>query len=296
MRNISICPICYGNKFTPFLTCEDFTVTHETFTIIRCSQCAFLVTSPTPDLDHLGHYYKSDAYISHAANASTVEEKLYRLARSFTLSWKLRLISKRLPGSSPSTILDYGCGTGQFLRKCQTKGWKIQGIEPSEHARQQSAALTQTQIPAVLDLAKHSGFDVITLWHVLEHVVDLNETIQNLKLALTDAGTMFIAVPNPNCWDAAHYRHYWAGYDLPRHLWHFSQSNMATLMKNNGLRIIRTQPMKLDAFYISLLSEKYQKQRTSLEILIAALVNGFKSNHFATKQNDYSSLIYIVQK
>jgi 2-polyprenyl-3-methyl-5-hydroxy-6-metoxy-1,4-benzoquinol methylase len=211
------------------------------------------------------------------------------------LSWKLRIINKQSRKSGKSFLLDYGCGTGQFLQKCQADGWHIQGVEPSEHARSLSSRLTQTSIAPNLDNPAARTFEIITLWHVLEHIPDLNETLQSLRTALTDSGTMFIAVPNHNSWDAKHYKQYWAGYDVPRHIWHFTQSNMKSLLKRHDLRIINTLPMKLDAFYVSLLSEKYQR-KPQATMFIKAIINGIRSNYFAHKQNEYSSLIYIVKK
>lgn len=295
MTHISTCPICSGTTFTPFISCEDFTVSHKTFNIIQCSQCQLLITSPIPDQDNLGDYYLSDAYISHSAKATSLQDKIYRLARNFTLSWKVRIINKQSPKSGKSVLLDYGCGTGQFLQRCQADGWHIQGIEPSEHARNLSSALTHTSIAPSLDNTVSQTFNIITLWHVLEHIPDLNETLQSLRTALSDSGTMFIAVPNRNSWDAKHYKQYWAGYDVPRHIWHFSQSNMRSLLRKHNLRITKTLPMKLDAFYVSLLSEKYQR-KSQATIFMHAIINGIRSNYLAHKQHEYSSLIYIVKK
>lgn len=295
MREVLVCPICEGKTFTPFLNCKDYTVSRETFQIIKCRQCQFGVTSPTPD--NIGDYYLSDSYISHSKKATTLIDKIYLLARSFTLKWKLKLISNYIPKSADLTLLDYGCGTGEFLKKCSSKGWNICGIEPSAKARKQSSEITQTTIAASLEDMSINNFNIITLWHVLEHIADLNKTIEKLKDKLSNSGTMFIAVPNHRSWDAKHYSEFWAGYDLPRHLWHFSQSNMEALLQKNSLKLICKIPMKLDAYYVSLLSEKYKHHGAStITGLLNAILNGLKSNLRARKNNEYSSLIYIVRK
>jgi len=295
MRIIDICPICDGNQFNTYLKCEDHTVSHEIFNIVQCARCNFLITSPSPDPDKLDQYYLSEQYISHAVSHRTLQEKLYKHARSYTLSWKLKLINHHRPQSRIPTLMDFGCGTGQFLRKSQQAGWKITGVEPSTPAREEANRLTNATITASIDSNSGQLNDVITLWHVLEHIPNLNDTISTLKKLLQPAGTLFIAVPNPESWDAQQYSRFWAGYDVPRHLWHFTQRNMTALLKKHQLKLLNTIPMKLDAFYVSLLSEKYQHH--SLPYTFAkASINGLRSNFHARRENQYSSLIYLAQQ
>jgi len=297
MREVLVCPICGAKTFTPFLNCKDYAVSQETFQLVQCAQCQFVATSPAPHNNDIAKYYLSDTYISHSNKAKTLLDKFYLLARTFTLKWKLKLISNNLNKTTDVTLLDYGCGTGEFLKKCKSRGWKICGIEPSDIARIQSSEATKALIaPSLADIS-FNKFDIITLWHVLEHIPDLDDTLEKLKSRLSDSGTMFIAVPNHKSWDATYYKAYWAGYDLPRHLWHFSQQNMETLLQKNRLKLIRRMPMKLDALYVSLLSEKYRNNgKSTIASTIHALFNGFKSNLRARISNEYSSLIYIVRK
>ena len=203
MREVLVCPICEGKTFQPFQNCKDYTVSQETFHIIECRQCQFGVTSPTPD--NISDYYLSDSYISHSKKATTLIDSIYLLARKFTLKWKLKLINNHTPKSGDLTLLDYGCGTGEFLKKCKSKGWTIYGIEPSAKARKQSSETAQTNIAASLEELTINNFNIITLWHVLEHIPDLNKTIEKLKDKLSSSGTMFIAVPNHRSWDAKYY-------------------------------------------------------------------------------------------
>ena len=295
MISVSTCPSCNNSNWSDHLKCKDFTVSHETFSLKRCTTCNLIVTSPRPDDGDLSRYYQSSDYISHSSKAVTVIDKLYLAVRSFTLKWKLRLVTRH---QSPSkTILDYGCGTGDFLKTCQRAGWKILGVEPSADARAKAIQNTNGSILEQLPTDEKNKFDVITLWHVLEHIPDLNSLISKLVSVLDKDGTLFIAVPNYESYDATLYKQYWAGYDVPRHLWHFSRENMSNLLSKNGLQIKEVVPMKLDSFYVSMLSEKYRNNgKINLWRLVTAIATGLKSNINASKTGAYSSLIYIATK
>lgn len=294
MRQILICPICEGTKFNTSLNCKDYTVSHETFTINECESCNFTLTSPLPE--NLDKYYQSESYISHASKANSLLDRLYIFARTFTLKWKVGLVT-RYQKKHTISVLDFGCGTGDFLKSCENKGLTISGIEPSEKARAIANEKTNGKIKSTLTKIPTQSFDVITLWHVLEHIPTLNETLGDLKKKLSDSGTMFIAVPNYKSQDSSHYREYWAGYDVPRHLWHFSQQTMEKLLKKNDLKLIDKIPMKLDAFYVSLMSEKNRnKTKLSLSGLITALFVALKSNLQATQSKEHSSIIYVIKK
>lgn len=295
MEQAAVCPICQGSQFINFLICKDHTVSNETFQLRKCTSCGFVLTSPRPADAELPGYYQSDAYISHSNKSTNLVDQVYKLARRFTLKWKHDLIVRNST-TTPSSVLDYGCGTGAFLRECQNKGMEIAGVEPSETARE--IARKETGRPIAHDLsAINQEFDVITLWHVLEHVTNLNQTLAQLKTHLHTNGTMFIAVPNLQSADAKTYKEFWGRYDVPRHLWHFSKSSMEQLLRNHGLNLIRIVPMKLDAYYVSLLSEKYRNNgKTSISGMVRATLRGWKSNQQGKTTNEYSSLIYIVRK
>lgn len=290
MESVTECPICNQQSFEPYLSCKDYTVSHETFNLIKCKTCDFVITSPRPVASTLGNYYLSEDYISHSPKSKTIINKLYKISRLLTLRWKVKIIKT----SKPSSILDYGCGTGEFLSTCEKHGLVIQGVEPSPVARTHANELTHNKVVESIDNIQ-SKFDVITMWHVLEHVPDLNGTIEKLKARLTQNGTMFIAVPNRESNDAQKYKEHWAGYDVPRHLWHFNHHNMKQLLSKNGLTLKNKIPMKLDAFYVSMLSEKYANNKSGLPQLIKGAINGLSSNISASKSKQYSSIIYVAQ-
>ena len=252
------------------------------------------MTNPRPSERELGQYYQSDAYISHSNKSTTLVDLAYKISRNFTLKWKYNLLQK-YSQRKPQSILDYGCGTGTFLSECHQRGMEIAGVEPSDTARTRANEINQGKIVSDLQAIKTS-FDIITLWHVLEHVSDLHDTLEKLKAHLKDNGTMFIAVPNLQSLDAKTYNENWAAYDVPRHLWHFSKKTMEILLNRHNLKLFHTAPMKLDAFYVSLLSEKYKNGNHTVSGMARALLKGWRSNTAAKNNREYSSLIYIASK
>ena len=294
METLAKCPLCDHTHFDTFLTCEDSLSSHEQFELKKCQSCTFVFTSPRPDPASLPNYYKSNQYISHTGKSSNPVDRIYLFARKFTLRWKMRLIRKHKHNIA---LLDYGCGTGEFLRACKKEGWQIAGLEPSDNARKKAIEKTGINIATDLTQFNNQEFDVITLWHVLEHVMDLKLTLYRLKSLLREGGIFLIAVPNHQSHDAFFYRQFWAAYDVPRHLWHFTTATMTVLLHSLGLKIKTIEPMKLDAYYVSLLSEKYtSKGQASYLSLLKGVMRGFLSNRKARSTLDYSSLIYIVSK
>ncbi len=292
---VKVCPICKGTSFINKIDCEDYTYSHRKFSIQQCISCHLLLTNPRPDQNTIGDYYKSEEYISHTGKTNSIFDWLYLMARKYTLRWKLNIITSRKP---KGTILDYGCGTGAFINYMATNNWETFAIEPSDGAREKVNAQSETKNLLVykrLEDLPEKKFDVITLWHVLEHVPDPGHLIGELTQKLNKDGLILVAVPNHESYDAQHYKTHWAAYDVPRHLWHFAQSNIVKLFNNNELSLKEVLPMKLDAYYVSLLSEKYKNKHShNLVTPFKALLAGYKSNAKAKKTSNYSSLIYIA--
>ena len=297
MIHIDSCPICSGKDFTPFLTTTDHSVSHETFQIVRCKECNLLITNPRPADSELEKYYLSHTYTSHIKQGKSLMDRVYLLARRFTLKWKFSLL-KKYTSVTNGHLLDFGCGVGEFLKISAHHGWAITGVEPSEVARMNADPDVLPYIHGSLRAinSQQKKFDAITAWHVLEHVSDLNNTLASLKHLLAPNGTMFIAVPNHNSLDAAHYAKYWAAYDVPRHLWHFDIDSMTKLMSAHSLTVSAVLPMRLDAFYVSLLSEKYKAGSFDISGSATSLLNGLRSNRFAKTNKEYSSLVYIARR
>ncbi|HZY80492.1 MAG TPA: class I SAM-dependent methyltransferase [Cyclobacteriaceae bacterium] len=288
LEQVIACPICGEKDFSKQLETLDYTATRESFTIQRCDHCSLLLTNPRPSIDTIGKYYQSDKYISHTGGGDGVIDNIYRAVRSRTLKSKLQLVNKY---QSKFNLLDYGCGTGEFLATCKDAGWSVTGVEPSDEARLK----VRKDITVVSDLSKvDAQVNAITMWHVLEHVHELNETLARLRSLLTNNGTVFIAVPNHESYDARYYKNFWAGYDVPRHLWHFNKENIKTLLTRHNLRLQAIQPMKFDSFYVSLLSEGYKNPgKGGPSRAVSAFTRGLLSNLKAGRDN-HSSLIYIA--
>jgi len=291
MVQVLECPICGNQNLQTFLRSKDYTATYESFNILKCNSCDLLVTSPKPPEDEIERYYQSENYISHTATAKNLTDRLYLFARKFTLKQKLFLVSKHSPRKK---LLDYGCGTGDFLKLASNKNWETFGVEPSTIP----GAHHKTKIVKSLTEITENDFSAITLWHVLEHIPNLNETLRALRDKLDKTGTIFIAVPNFKSFDAAYYNESWAGYDVPRHLWHFSAKSMTKLLKKNDLRLIETRPMFLDALYVSQLSQKYRaNNKFNMKGFLLGSLIGLRSNILAAiKGKEYSSLIFIAKK
>lgn len=291
---LTTCPICENENFEFYLKAKDHTVTQEEFELRKCKRCHFIVTSPRPTEVSIGKYYASDNYISHSGKSNSLFDKIYLAARGITLKWKSDFINHYT--SKPGTILDFGCGTGDFLDHLKNNGYQVMGVEPNKSAREKANLKLQGKVLENLNAVKNNSVDIITLWHVLEHVHTLNETLQNLKKILNEKGYILIAVPNPASHDSGKYCDHWAAYDVPRHLWHFTQETMGALLHRNGLKLVAVKPMKLDSYYVSLLSEQYQNpSQSKIIIAIKAFMEGLTSNLLARKNKEYSSLIYIVR-
>jgi len=272
-----------------YLTVKDHSVSKETFGLHHDEKLDLLITFPKPTETELPSYYESEDYISHTDGKRTLFEKVYQYIKDIALKNKLDLINGLQPDKG--NLLDIGAGTGDFLAVAKQNGWKITGIEPNEKAK--NIAINKgISFVENSELLEKESFDTITMWHVLEHVPDLELQIKELKRLLKPNGTILIAVPNFNSYDAKHYGSYWAAYDVPRHLWHFSKTAIKLLFEKQDLHLQKVLPMKFDAFYVALLSEKYQKGKMNL---INAFLVGLKSNFKGSRNLEYSSHIYVIK-
>lgn len=288
--------ICCGNtSHTRVLAAKDYTVSQQIFSIHACTRCGFRFTADAPDSNAIGKYYAAESYISHTNTQKGFINQLYHLVRSFTLQTKRRLVLQSAKKST-GNLLDVGAGTGFFVEAMIQAGWQVTGLEPDETARQnakQRAGVTLAS-PEMLWSLPPASFDVITLWHVLEHVHDLKGYLQRFHQLLKPNGTLIIAVPNYTSGDAQYYGEYWAAYDVPRHLYHFSPESMEALLQNHQFQQPTLKPMWFDAYYVSMLSEQY---KTSHNRPIMGALQGMLSNCKAFfNRRKTSSLIYTTNK
>lgn len=291
--NYKNCPFCNNAAIHPVLAAKDHTVSHESFEIWHCDDCSNRFTQAVPDLMHIGPYYQSTEYISHSDTAKGFINRLYHWVRSYTLGTKRRLI-QRVTGMQQGALLDIGAGTGAFVTTMLQAGWKVTGLEPDSIARENAKTKHGIELRSADEIYSlpPTSFDVITLWHVLEHVHDLHGYFRQFKALLKPGGKLVIAVPNYTSKDAAVYGRHWAAWDVPRHLYHFSPAGMQQLAHLEGFNIQSIHPMWFDAFYVSMLSEQYKNGKPNLA---GALLKGLSSNLAAIgDKRRCSSLIYVL--
>lgn len=289
------CAICSSTDMHPLFDIIDYTVSKEKFTIWHCENCSFRFTQDIPTIENMGFYYQSSSYISHSNTKQGLVNKLYHLVRKYTLAAKADFM-KEVTGLKQGRLLDIGAGTGSFAYTMEQKAWNVTALEPDEKARieaKKQYGLELSSPDRLFEMSPNS-FDAITLWHVMEHVHDLKGYWNQFGKILSRTGRLIIAVPNYTASDAVAYGKYWAAYDVPRHLYHFSPKSMQLLGKLYGFKLIATKAMWFDAFYVCMLSEQYKNGHLNL---MSAFWRGLWSNLKAISDSKKcSSVIYIYEK
>lgn len=292
---IQACPLCGGTRFKHYLDCTDYSTSGEEFALYECEECGFRFTQNAPVEAEIGAYYATPDYISHSDTRKGIVNRLYHHVRRYMLRRKAKLVRHALHRKC-GRLLDIGTGTGYFLHTMYEKGWDVEAVEKSEQARRFALShfglkvKPETELPAFAS----ASFDVITLWHVMEHIESLNGLWETLHRLLDDNGVLVVAVPNSNSHDALHYGAHWAAYDAPRHLWHFTPATMQQLGLKHGFVLEQHHPMPFDAFYISMLSERYQG---SAFPFLKGMYRGLLAWMDAlARKGKSSSVIYIFRK
>jgi 2-polyprenyl-3-methyl-5-hydroxy-6-metoxy-1,4-benzoquinol methylase len=292
MKDISSCPLCGKSDLKSVRKAPYYRGEHEVFNIDECSSCGFWFTNPQPEGVDLASYYESDNYVSHTDGTGSLLDFVYNRVRDYALNKKLSLVDKAV--SQKNTLLDYGAGTGAFLVTAKAKGWKVMGVEPSALARDNANGKGVSLLSVEgRDAVQNSSCSAISLWHVLEHLPDLKESMEYFNSKLEDKGVLFIAVPNHQSHDAGYYQNNWAALDVPLHLWHFTKKDLNSLAVEAGFVLEQVHNMPFDSFYVSLLSEKIRKSNFGP---IRALYRGIVSNLKGRNQKNMSSLIYQLRK
>jgi len=263
----------------------------ERFSLVRCDNCRLVFTNPRPDAVGIERYYQSQNYVSHAGSKKGLIYLLYDVVRNISVRKKARTISSFSP---KGTLLDVGCGLGYFLHHMVKEGWSAKGVDISADARTYVKNTFGLDVlpEQELETLGEGQYNVITMWHVLEHVHLLRDRVHLLKKLLAGGGTLFVAVPNSDAWEVSFYREYWDGFDVPRHIYHFNHSSVEYLMNACGLKVIEKKPMIFDAYYISWRSEIHRKNPLGF---FRAMIIGQLSNWMARKNKNYSSVLYVIQ-
>ena len=292
---ISKCPICGGSNIKLFLECNDYFASKEPYNIAQCNSCDFLFTQNFPSEEEIGRYYDSPNYVSHSNASKGLMNRLYHSIRSYMLNKKANLI-ENLSACKKGSLLDIGCGTGYFIGLMKSRNWQVSAIEKSSEARaftKTNWGIEPTDLQA-LHTKIEETYDVITMWHVLEHIQPLNETLEAIAKTLKTNGTLFIALPNADSYDAIKYKEYWAAYDVPRHLWHFTPKTFTHLANHHGFELKKMIRMPFDVFYVAMLSEKYKGSPLALIRALCVGWIGWISSIINIEKT--SSIIYVLQK
>jgi 2-polyprenyl-3-methyl-5-hydroxy-6-metoxy-1,4-benzoquinol methylase len=290
------CPICESTSIEKTIQVKDFTVSKELYDLYRCSDCGFIFTQDIPDAEHIGPYYKSDDYVSHSNTKKGLFFQVYHRVREFMLSRKYKEILSNTILGSETKLLDIGSGRGYFLNYMQQKSFDCTGIEQDPDVRQAARDQFGLKILAPTELyqLEDNQFDVITMWHVLEHIHDFRGYLQKIKSLLKKDGLLVVALPNPGCADQLMYKEFWAGWDVPIHLWHFSPKNAEDLMAQYQFKMIDKRRLPFDPFYLSILASK---ERGDSMPMLRGFFNGFRAYFKSLSDiNASTSLTYYFKK
>lgn len=266
---------------------KDHFLSQEIFEVKPSDYPGILETYPKPSEEKLAAYYDSPDYISHQIDTKSLKDIIYQGVKTYMIKRKKQQILKF---HQSGKILDIGAGTGDFLLAFNNESWQKFAVEPTEKLH---SILKQKDIQRSDNLSEFddNSFHVISLWHSLEHIPNLQETILELKRLLKPDGVIFIAVPNFESYDAHFYKSYWAAWDLPRHLWHFSRSGLKSICSQSSLKCIKEKALPFDAFYVALLSENYKPRG----IRMRSFFIGMLSNLKAMVNKEFSSVIYVLR-
>ena len=292
METLQNCPACGASEMTTHLQAKDYTVSKNTFTIVRCAACDLLFTNPRPEAEQAGYFYQSENYISHSNTQKGFINKLYHAVRKITLKQKTNLIQGEQKGTK--NLLDIGCGNGHFLHACQQDGWNTFGMELDPETAARAAALTgQSIFPNLQAIPDEPQFELISLWHVLEHVYEIDAYFEFFKKRINPGGKLLLALPNSKSFDADYFKEFWAAYDVPRHIYHFTPATITALAAKYGFKLKKSRGLIFDSFYISLLSNEY---KTGNKRLLHSFCIGLLSNLRAMLgKPNYSSNLYIFE-
>lgn len=294
MDKLDKCPRCGSSGHREGLIVRDHSISKEEFILTDCIQCGLRFTNPRPATDTIGAYYKSDEYISHSNTSKSLQDKLYQLARRLALRKKYRTIHTL---QAHGKVLDVGCGTGEFLSYLMSRGYLVEGVEPDLQARERAIANYAIPVLPSLELVPaQEQFQVVTLWHVLEHVPNLRATFKRLFASLADQGVLLIAVPDRESWDAQHYGRNWAAWDVPRHFTHFRREDIHAFLNEHGFELIATNRMWMDALYIAMLSESYNGASKPVALIKGALMGTWSNLVSLATGRPTSSTLYIARK
>lgn len=306
------CPISGSTEFTVSLQVPDrFDPSGKEQWQLVCSNASGLVMlNPRPESSEIACHYHSGTYDPHlhTQNSSGLRDKLYLAARSLSLRSRASIILQGVTKPLQQlSILEIGCSTGDLLhyfhQKKRIPTHNLAGVEPdteaATHARKVSGV---TVCPSIYEESlSGKTFDRIVLWHTLEHIHAINETLEWTVKKLQPEGVVVIALPNPASSDAKHYRENWIAWDAPRHLFHFTPDTLKKLLEAHNLTVFRQLPYPPDALYNIFHSEKLLCKRHNLSFHPLRKVNALWRGVLGAvkgqiRPEEASSLVFFARK
>ena len=252
------CPLCGTTDATELLETGVRSITGETYRVVQCSECDLRYTRPLPVPDELEAVYGQDYIIYHSV--ATTARRPWRLNVDAltslymqTLFWDRR---RALLGRRPGRLLDVGCGTGDFLLTLKQRGWNVCGTEFSDAAcamaRARGIPVEQAELASVGFPDRY--FDVVTLWHVLEHLEDPFATLAEVRRILRDDGLLIVEVPNSACLAFRLCKKDWFMLEVPQHVQHFTPHTLRSLLQRAGFEPVYRQNLRFWNFHIDFYS------------------------------------------
>ena len=232
------CPLCGESELTVILTAQGMdNLTRQAFGIAKCSRCDLLITNPRPAASSMERFYEGGFYETHE---KAIKRYLVNPAMDVFQRIRLKNISRF---KKTGSLLDVGSGKGKFLDIAARSGWEAWGIEPSQRSR----TFVQKKHGVKVFGGKFEDvdipdryFDVVTMWHTLEHFYNPLEILERIRGKLKDDGILVVRVPNCDSWDFRLGKEKWFQLDVPRHLYHFSPKSLSLLFNKAGFQVFDT--------------------------------------------------------
>lgn len=285
-----VCILCGGQPETA-LRCDDFLTHSGTYTIARCTGCGFLWTIDAPTEEAMQQFYGSS--YEQSIHPRFAASWLRHLRLTVQSHLRARMIVRK-SGLSTGRILDIGCGNGDFVSAMKRRGWESEGVELSPDSREKlSKRGIRCHAPDDMQHLPDASFDVITLWHVLEHLPEPQTVVRTIHRLLKPHGICIIAVPNAASPQAQRDGALWFGHDVPRHLWHFSPATLTTTLTGGGLAVETIRPMSIDALVIKLFITLLQKRKDAVREIC---VSTWRDCVLARKTEDSPCILCIARR
>ena len=282
------CIICSSKYASSFISLNDrLSNSSKKYNLLKCI-CGFIYLNPRPDIGEINHYYKLDNYDPHKESFNSFWNTAYHYVQKVTLNWKYRIITKYIKKGS---LLDIGGGKGEFAQFINKKGWDVTFQDNmTDLNRRENNSFFVRELSNVNSTKR---FDVITLWHSLEHIHNIKYLFDSINNMLKDSGILIIAVPNMNAPERKFYKYTWAPYDAPRHLYHFNLDSLNKLCQNKGYYIMSKYSLYQDIPYNVILSTS---RYSFFQLIKTILVICYTFLYTLCAGPKYSSSLLIVCK